>query len=84
VGAPESTTVVCTDKTGPLAQAGTTVVQVWAGGVPHAVCGVGCAPEGDMADPQPVRGLLRAAALCCNARLVPSPIAGPAGARRHH
>lgn len=66
-----STTVVCTDKTGTLTQAEMTVVQVWAGGVPHAVSGVGYAPEGDVADPQPVRGLLRAAALCCNARLIP-------------
>ncbi|MDQ0957161.1 calcium-translocating P-type ATPase [Streptomyces sp. B4I13] len=66
-----STTVVCTDKTGTLTQAEMTVVQVWAGGAPHAVSGVGYAPEGDVADPQPVRGLLRAAALCCNARLAP-------------
>ncbi|WP_333492217.1 cation-transporting P-type ATPase [Streptomyces camelliae] len=66
-----STTVVCTDKTGTLTQAEMTVVQVWAGGVPHAVSGVGYAPVGDVADPQPVRDLLRAAGLCCNARLVP-------------
>ncbi|MFD7445652.1 cation-translocating P-type ATPase [Streptomyces sp. NPDC059909] len=68
-----STTVVCTDKTGTLTQAEMTVVRVWAGGVPHAVSGVGYAPVGDVTDPQPVRGLLRAAALCCNARLVPPP-----------
>ncbi|MEU0398386.1 cation-transporting P-type ATPase [Streptomyces sp. NPDC006208] len=66
-----STTVVCTDKTGTLTQAEMTVVQVWAGGVLHAVSGVGYAPVGDVAEPQPVRGLLRAAALCCNARVVP-------------
>ncbi|MGW7363492.1 cation-translocating P-type ATPase [Streptomyces sp. NPDC054841] len=66
-----STTVVCTDKTGTLTQAEMTVVQVWAGGVPHAVSGVGYAPVGDVADPGPVRELLRAAGLCCNARLVP-------------
>ncbi|WP_235990204.1 cation-translocating P-type ATPase [Streptomyces ureilyticus] len=74
-----STTVVCTDKTGTLTQAEMTVVQVWAGGVPHAVSGVGYAPEGYVADPQPVRELLRAAALCSNARLVPP----PANARRY-
>ncbi|GAU69793.1 cation-transporting ATPase [Streptomyces sp. NBRC 110611] len=65
------TTVVCTDKTGTLTRAEMTVVQVWAGGVPHAVSGVGYAPVGEVADPRPVRGLLRAAGLCCNARLVP-------------
>ncbi|WP_338676519.1 cation-transporting P-type ATPase [Streptomyces sp. SCSIO 30461] len=66
-----STTVICTDKTGTLTQAEMTVVQVWAGGVPHAVSGVGYAPVGEVADPRPVRELLRAAGLCCNARLVP-------------
>ncbi|MFE7896881.1 cation-translocating P-type ATPase [Streptomyces sp. NPDC057424] len=66
-----STTVVCTDKTGTLTQAEMTVVQVWAGGTRHAVSGVGYAPEGDVADPRPVRDLLRVAALCSNARLVP-------------
>lgn len=66
-----STTVVCTDKTGTLTQAEMTVVQVWAGGTRHAVSGVGYACEGDVADPQPVRELLRVAALCSNARLVP-------------
>lgn len=66
-----STTVVCTDKTGTLTRAEMTVVRVWAGGAEHAVTGVGYAPDGEVADPQPVRGLLRAAALCCNARLVP-------------
>lgn len=66
-----STTVVCTDKTGTLTQAEVTVVQVWAGGVSHAVSGVGYAPLGQVVDPQPVRELLRAGALCSNARLVP-------------
>ncbi|MFC5957245.1 HAD-IC family P-type ATPase [Streptomyces pratens] len=65
-----STTVVCTDKTGTLTRAEMTVVRVWAGGAEHAVTGVGYAPDGEVADPEPVRGLLRAAALCCNARLV--------------
>ncbi|MDX3231369.1 cation-transporting P-type ATPase [Streptomyces sp. ME19-01-6] len=66
-----STTVVCTDKTGTLTQAQMTAVQVWAGGVPHAVSGVGYAPVGEVAEPQRVRGLLRAAGMCCDARLVP-------------
>ncbi|MFC7259328.1 cation-translocating P-type ATPase [Streptomyces lutosisoli] len=66
-----STTVVCTDKTGTLTQAEMTVVQVWAGGEPHAVSGVGYGPVGEVSDPRPVRALLRAAGLCCNARLVP-------------
>ncbi|MFG3064642.1 cation-translocating P-type ATPase [Streptomyces sp. NPDC048231] len=66
-----STTVVCTDKTGTLTQAEMTVVQVWADGVSHAVSGVGYAPVGQVADAEPVRALFRAAALCCNARLVP-------------
>ncbi|MFC5850679.1 cation-translocating P-type ATPase [Streptomyces chlorus] len=68
-----STTVVCTDKTGTLTRAEMTVVRVWAGGAEHAVTGVGYAPDGEVADPQSVRGLLRAGALCCNARLVPPP-----------
>ncbi|MER6310206.1 cation-transporting P-type ATPase [Streptomyces sp. NPDC001657] len=66
-----STTVVCTDKTGTLTQAEMTVTQVWAGGASHPVSGVGYAPVGEVTDPLAVRELLRAAALCCNARLVP-------------
>jgi len=65
-----STTVVCTDKTGTLTQAEMTVVQVWAGGVRHPVSGVGYAPIGEVTDPEPVRELLRTAALCCDARMV--------------
>nr|WP_316781374.1 cation-transporting P-type ATPase [Streptomyces sasae] len=66
-----STSVVCTDKTGTLTQAEMTVVRLWANGVPHAVTGVGYAPGGEVADAAAVRELLRAAALCGNARLVP-------------
>ncbi|GAB7035455.1 cation-transporting P-type ATPase [Streptomyces sp. NPDC021749] len=66
-----STTVVCTDKTGTLTQAEMTVTQVWAAGASHPVSGVGYAPVGEVTDPLPVRELLRAAALCSNARLVP-------------
>ncbi|MET8560188.1 HAD-IC family P-type ATPase [Streptomyces flaveolus] len=66
-----STSVICTDKTGPLTQAEMTVVQGWADGVSHAVSGAGYAPAGAITDAGPVRELLRAAALCSNARLVP-------------
>ncbi|MET9450505.1 cation-translocating P-type ATPase [Streptomyces cinerochromogenes] len=66
-----STSVICTDKTGTLTQAEMTVVQLWADGASHAVSGVGYAPVGEITDAGPVRELLRAAALCSNARLVP-------------
>ncbi|WP_277752680.1 cation-transporting P-type ATPase [Streptomyces sp. L2] len=66
-----STSVICTDKTGTLTQAEMTVVQLWADGVSHAVTGVGYAPSGGVSNAEPVRELLRAAALCSNARLVP-------------
>ncbi|UXY25245.1 cation-translocating P-type ATPase [Streptomyces sp. HUAS TT20] len=66
-----STSVVCTDKTGTLTQAEMTVVRVWANGVSHAVAGVGYAPVGEVAEARSVRELLRTAALCSNARLVP-------------
>ncbi|MGW7404266.1 cation-translocating P-type ATPase [Streptomyces sp. NPDC054833] len=66
-----STSVVCTDKTGTLTQAEMTVVRVWANGVSHAVAGVGYAPVGEVAGARSVRELLRTAALCSNARLVP-------------
>ena len=66
-----STTVICTDKTGTLTQAEMTVTQVWAAGIVHAVTGVGYAPDGDVSDPAAVRSVLRMAALCSNARLVP-------------
>ncbi|MFE9773709.1 cation-translocating P-type ATPase [Streptomyces sp. NPDC005931] len=72
-----STTVVCTDKTGTLTKAEMTVTQVWSGGVTHPVSGVGYAPDGVVGDPTGVRELLRVAALCCNARLVPPD--GPGG-----
>ena len=66
-----STTVICTDKTGTLTQAEMTVTQVWAAGEVHLVSGVGYAPDGGVADPTVVRDLLRMAALCSNARLLP-------------
>ncbi|MFG3292926.1 cation-translocating P-type ATPase [Streptomyces sp. NPDC048179] len=66
-----STSVVCTDKTGTLTQAEMTVVWLWANGMPRAVTGIGYAPDGEVAEPASVQELLRAAALCGNARLVP-------------
>ena len=66
-----STTVICTDKTGTLTKAEMTVQQVWAAGQTHQVTGVGYAPDGEVTDPEPVRELLRVAALCCDARLLP-------------
>ncbi|MFF4650736.1 cation-translocating P-type ATPase [Streptomyces sp. NPDC001380] len=66
-----STTVVCTDKTGTLTSAEMTVSAVWCGGAEHPVTGVGYAPEGAVSGPGAVRELLRTAALCSNARLVP-------------
>lgn len=66
-----STTVICTDKTGTLTQAEMTVTRLWARGAWHEVSGVGYEPAGAVADPDPVRELLRVAALCCDARLMP-------------
>ncbi|MBQ0984789.1 cation-transporting P-type ATPase [Streptomyces sp. F63] len=75
-----STTVVLTDKTGTLTQAEMTVTRVWAGGTLHAVTGVGYAPDGEVADPVPaVRELLRVAALCCDAKLLPPGGGGDGG-----
>jgi calcium-translocating P-type ATPase len=67
-----STTVICTDKTGTLTQAEMTVQRCWADGRSYLVSGVGYAPHGDVtpADGE-VRELLRVAALCSDARLVP-------------
>jgi len=63
--------VICTDKTGTLTQAEMTVQRLWASGAVHEVSGVGYAPEGVVSDVDGVRELLRRAALCSNARLVP-------------
>lgn len=71
-----STTVVCTDKTGTLTQAEMTVVRVWAWDREHTVTGVGYEPKGEVSEPGPVRAMLRSAALCCDARLVPPDDAG--------
>jgi P-type Ca2+ transporter type 2C len=65
-----STTVICTDKTGTLTKAEMTVQQVFASGRSHAVTGAGYDPAGQVEDPGPVKGVLRAGALCCDARLL--------------
>jgi len=74
-----STTVICTDKTGTLTKAEMTVQSIWTPTGEHPVSGVGYAPDGAVDDPGPVRELLRAAALCCDARLLPP--SGPDGWR---
>lgn len=66
-----STTVICTDKTGTLTRAEMTVQRIWAAHRTHQVTGAGYAPDGSVEDPEPVRELLRAAALCSDARLLP-------------
>lgn len=66
-----STTVICTDKTGTLTKAEMTVQAIWSGGRMHAVTGLGYSPQGEVEEPESVRELLRVAALCCNARLLP-------------
>jgi len=66
-----STTVICTDKTGTLTKAEMTVQAVWVPDRTHAVSGAGYEPVGDVEDPEPLRRTLRAAVLCCDARLLP-------------
>ncbi len=67
-----STTMICTDKTGTLTKAEMTVQQLWEHGDRHLVTGVGYGPDrGEVDNPGPVRELLRVAALCCDARLLP-------------
>jgi len=72
------TSVICTDKTGTLTQNEMTVSDLWVGGRRIAVTGVGYAPEGQLLEngrPVAATGeiaeVLRAAALCNNARLLP-------------
>lgn len=81
------TTVICTDKTGTLTQNEMTVSNIWIGGKSLDVTGVGYDPsEGKILENgHPVASetpdlsrLLGAAALCCNAHLVPP---GPESSR---
>ncbi len=65
-----SVTVICTDKTGTLTSAEMTVQLAWEAGREHAISGSGYSPEGRVDDPEAVRPLLRAAALCSNATLI--------------
>ncbi len=65
-----STTVICTDKTGTLTKAEMTAQQVYASGRVHRVSGVGYEPIGQVEDPGPILGVLRAGALCADARIL--------------
>ena len=76
-----STTVICTDKTGTLTRAEMTVQQVVESGRRHPVTGVGYGAEGEVEGGPDVVDLLRAGALCCDARLLP-PAGGRGGSRR--
>ncbi len=65
-----STTVICTDKTGTLTKAEMTVQAVWESGRTHGVTGVGYAPQGEVTEADAAAAVLRAGALCCDARLL--------------
>jgi Ca2+-transporting ATPase len=75
-----SVTVICTDKTGTLTSAEMTVQVAWESAREHVITGSGYAPEGTVDEPDAVRSLLRAAALCSNATLI-APQATRAGWR---
>ncbi|MEQ8196883.1 MAG: cation-transporting P-type ATPase [Clostridiaceae bacterium] len=75
-----STTVICTDKTGTLTQNEMTVSHLWLAEREFKVTGVGYGPEGDILngskkvkakDDKDLKILLKGAALCSNARLLP-------------
>jgi Ca2+-transporting ATPase len=67
-----STTVICTDKTGTLTKAEMTLQRIYASGRFHTVSGVGYMPEGTIEDmAAEVADVLRAGALCSDARLLP-------------
>jgi P-type Ca2+ transporter type 2C len=66
-----STTVICTDKTGTLTKAEMTLQVVWENGQSHAVSGVGYSPEGTITEVEGARPVLRAGALCSDAKLLP-------------
>jgi P-type Ca2+ transporter type 2C len=64
------TTVICTDKTGTLTTAEMTVQALWASGRRYTVTGVGYEPTGSVEGGKEARDLLRAAALCSDARMM--------------
>ncbi len=70
------TSVICTDKTGTLTQNEMTVTTIWSDGHLLPVSGVGYSPQGQIGQegefkPADLHALLRGAALCNNARLLP-------------
>jgi len=72
-----ATTVILTDKTGTLTENEMTVREICAAGTAYDVSGNGYGPTGEITPAQTDAGraavtdLLRTAALCCDARLVP-------------
>ena len=73
-----ATTIILTDKTGTLTENEMTARELWAGGANYQLSGTGYEPVGELAhrdgaenDPATVTEMLRAAALCCDAHLVP-------------
>lgn len=75
-----STTVICSDKTGTLTQNEMTVNHVWLMNQEFEITGLGYKPEGeilcddekvDLAKVSDLELLLKASALCSNARVVP-------------
>jgi magnesium-transporting ATPase (P-type) len=73
-----ATTVILTDKTGTLTENEMTARELWAGGASYQLSGNGYEPVGELShsdgaenDPAAVTEMLRAAALCCDAHLVP-------------
>jgi Ca2+-transporting ATPase len=73
-----SVSVICSDKTGTLTRDEMTVRRLWAAGRLYDVTGAGWEPAGtllldgqEVAPPEPLQELLRAAVLASDARLVP-------------
>jgi magnesium-transporting ATPase (P-type) len=73
-----ATTIILTDKTGTLTENEMTARELWVGGASYQLSGTGYEPAGKLAhkdgaenDPAVVTEMLRAAALCCDAHLVP-------------